>query len=233
MRRRTELAEANPEVIEYQQELIQSHHNMGVWKRITARSRKDLQYAEDHFRKALAISGRIDFPLSPDLRSQHLRTAVNLAAVQEKVGRRQEAMTAYREAAQGYESLTRLYPLTPAYGELLGQVYNQLASLTRRECQFADEERFRLQSLALWEQMVKRNPSVPKYESDLALTHVYLGEIDKDRQKPKEAATHWRLAESIWARLLKDHPHNPDIGLFKMNLNLVRKDLNALGGDKK
>ena len=83
---------------------------------------------------------------------------------------------------------------------------------------------------AILERLVRGNPAVTEYQSQLALNHNNIGSFLRETGKPTEALAAYMQAREIFERLVLEHPESPDyasnLGGQALN-NLALIDLNA------
>ncbi len=132
---RLRLVKLAPAVADYQLDLSESYHHLGLSLHRAAKPRD----AEEMLGKALVLRRQLadEHPRLP-LYWRHLsRTIYRQGAVYTSLNQLPQAETAMREARRLLKNLTAEYPRVPRYREELGQVTNSLGMVHLRSGEYA------------------------------------------------------------------------------------------------
>jgi serine/threonine-protein kinase len=176
--------------------------------------KKKSSMAEQSYKRSLAILAKLTQTHANISQYQYLTAHdyMGLGLVYANLSKVEEAVTAFQNAAKVLSELKRREPTTPDYQTALGVVYTNLANLyfhTMRD--LAKSEAARQAALAIQEQLVKQNPEVTQYRSDLAGGYYDLGlYYVLTRQLPK-AKPLLEKALAFRQQLARENPGHPPL----------------------
>jgi serine/threonine-protein kinase len=126
------------------------------------------------------------------------------------LGRKEQALPAYRRAVEILEKLVADFPTVPAYRHDLANCHGNLGNLWAGMRQWSMAEPAYQRALELREKLAADFPTVPEYRYDLANSHYSLGvQLTAMGQWPKAEAAHQR-ALRILEKLVADFPTVPE-----------------------
>lgn len=132
-----------------------------------------------------------------------------------------------------YSALLEANPADPEVRQHAARGYGRLATLHQFLGHAAQAEEMNRIALALQTDLLWGSPDVPKYLSDVALTHDRLGTLYHEHlQRQSEAEYHYRQALSIWKRLAERHAdrveYQEELSLSQNNLGAFLRRTNRL-----
>ncbi len=194
--------------------------SLDTQKTISAEQKKFLEGVLGYYREFAAAKG--DDKLA---RARHARAAYRVGLIESRLGRKEEAMVAFRLALNGSAALATDYPAVPDYRSSLATSHGNLGILLQDLGQkTAAEEQYK-KALAIDEKLAADFPTVVQYREGLALSHYYLGRLFDDLGREVAAEEQLRKGMTILERLTAEFPAVPE---HRLRLALSHTSLGVL-----
>jgi tetratricopeptide (TPR) repeat protein/tRNA A-37 threonylcarbamoyl transferase component Bud32 len=220
---REKLAEANPGVASYQNDLAISYHNMGAHLYRSGR----LSDASAAFLTAVNIRQKL-LDANPSLTKFRLDLAGSqhgVADVLEKMGKPAEAMAEYKKAQALYRELVDANPAVTEFQRQLSWCDNQIAIMLSHAGKPTE-------ALAAWqnvagirEKLAEDNPTVTSFQNELESTYANIGVVLAQTGKTAEALAAFQKALTIIQKLADADPANPN---HQANLANIHNEMGRL-----
>jgi tetratricopeptide (TPR) repeat protein len=195
-----ELRRADPQNIEYLQELARTHSNRGILY-AHGPDATGSNLAESDFREAIRLLEPLAARSADPTPSQELgRASNNLGSLLAEQRRESEARELYHRAVQIHEGLARSHPQNREYRLELAKFYNNLAYLLREQGNFDLASRNNSQALAVIDEMARPAPSLGIEQAD---GHNLRGAILEARSW-REAMPEYRRSLELYQNLAGD-----------------------------
>jgi serine/threonine-protein kinase len=107
----------------------------------------------------------------------------------------------------------------------LAEAAHEYAHLTQEIGDIQDGLRSHLESLAVWERLVRDHPATADYQHGLAMTEMCRGNMLDDAGHPEQAAEPYGKALVIRERLARD---NPNVAKFQRELAMIHFNIGTL-----
>jgi serine/threonine protein kinase/tetratricopeptide (TPR) repeat protein len=143
-------------------------------------------------------------------RARTAGAASRVGDIEYRLGRKEEAVAANRQALDGYEKLTADFPAVPAYRQELARHHNNLGVLLADLGKGAEAEQQYRQALAHQEKLAAEFPAIAAYRLDLPRNHHNLGFLLAGLGKGLEAERQYRQALALQDKLGADYPTVPE-----------------------
>jgi serine/threonine protein kinase/Tfp pilus assembly protein PilF len=152
------------------------------------------------------------------------KAALRVGYIQYRLGHKEDAIAALRQAQGDFAGLVGDFPAVPEYRRELAGSHNDLGALLRDHGQWHESEQQYRQALALLERLATEFPAVPNYRRELAGSHNDLGLALAGLGKRREAEQQYRQALALLERLATEFPDKPAYRhwLAKSRINLGR-----------
>jgi serine/threonine protein kinase/tetratricopeptide (TPR) repeat protein len=155
-------------------------------------------------------------------RARTAAAAYRVGEIENRLGRKKEAVDPFQMARDGYASLATDFPAEPEYRYELGRSRNALGStLVALGKRSQAEEEFH-NAIAINEKLTADLPAVPKYQRELAVSHSSLGSTLLQLGKRSNAEEEIRKALTIREKLAADFATVPtyrsDLAFSHVNL---------------
>jgi serine/threonine protein kinase/tetratricopeptide (TPR) repeat protein len=177
---------------------------LSAQKELTKGQRQFLQRALDYYREFAA-----EAPTDLDGRKLDAEANYRVAYLLQALGQREDAITAYREAARGYESLIADLPAEPEYRKSLALCHKNVGTLLIGIGRLQESEGEYRTGLALVEELAAQDPANLKYRHDIATFHLDLGQSFARLGRVAAAETEYRTALARLEKLSVDDPADP------------------------
>jgi tetratricopeptide (TPR) repeat protein len=164
-----------------------------------------LEGALNYYRDLLQQRGQ-----DPSLRVEVARTYFRVGHINNRIGSKTEALTAYQQAQTLLQELVRDHPAEPFYRSQLAKTQTNLANLHVEFAQDAEGQRCLQEARTLLEGLVRDHPRVLEYQVDLGIAYIASG-YEEHRAGRLEAARRFlQQSRDLWEQLVRDHPQEPD-----------------------
>jgi tetratricopeptide (TPR) repeat protein len=201
---RQKLADAHPDVAEYQRDVALSHNNIGLAYIRTGKPEEALTPT----RNALAIYQNLAdaHPGIPayerDAGWSHYSIGVLLA----KIGKPAEAIQAHQQALAIRQKLVAVNPAVAQFQNDLAWSYIELGRLLAYQQRFAEGFTALNAGLAIRQKLAEADPKNMEHASDLGYSHAYRGWALVRSAQPSQAAVDLRRALELWAKAKSPNP---------------------------
>jgi tetratricopeptide (TPR) repeat protein len=193
-------------------------------KELTPDQKKFLAEVLTYYKEFAAATGTDE-----QTRSRTANAAFRVGMIEYRLGRKDEAVAAFRSAQAGYERLAADFPAAPAYRQKRADSLNRLGIMLETLGRRADAREQFKEAIALLERLAAEAPDVPGYRNDLANSHGNLGRLLKELGERPEAEKQLRKAVALQEVLAKEAPdgrsYRQDLAINHNNLGLLLKDL--------
>ena len=221
-----ELADAQPQVVEYRSQLAVAKNNLALALSHAGRSDEGRQALLDAISLQQQLVGE-----QPQVTRHRVELALshnNLGAQLRDAGKVEQARAAFREAVRQGQRAVAAQPDDVAASRNLAAAYNNLAALNRGQDQDASVALYR-QAADLQRQAVKTNPTELKYRSELATTLNNLGAAQARGNQLAAAVATYRDAIELQKDVLRivplDRTFRHDLAVTYNNLGLTHARL--------
>ena len=167
-------------------------HSLATQTIISEDQKKFLRNVLKYYQELLPEQGQDE-----TARSRVARAAFRVGMIEERLGRKQEALAAFGQARELYASLSADFPKSPHYRVQLAWCHNNLADLEDDVGSLESSEHRYRDALRVWEQLVAEFPMTLEYRQDLALGYNNLGAVLRKRSRSAEAEECYRKSLSI------------------------------------
>ena len=223
------LAEANPAVTQFQNDLASSYHNSGVLRRATGHPEEALQSTE----QALAIRRRLAEanPAVTQFQKDLAGCYNNIGLLKSESRHPAEALHSYEQALAIQQRLAEANPAVTQFQKDLASSHDNIGILQQATGHLEEALRSCEQALAIRRRLSEASPAVPDFQSDLGgtLHNIALIDIMEERwgaarDRLLEAVQHQRVA-------LEGNPRHPTYRQFLHNhlASLARTMLSLRG----
>jgi eukaryotic-like serine/threonine-protein kinase len=174
--------------------------------------RELLQKAREFYEKFLNERGD-----DPQVQWQAARSSWQLGYIERMLGNPVKAEANYREAIERLDQVVARYPANVRYREDLAQIHEDRGSLLSEAQRLPAAETQHLAAQALRQQLAEEDGNNPRYRQLLALSSLYLGQIQYRRGEfnkakqtltdaleqmrrvsvPGDTARHWQIAQIL------------------------------------
>jgi tetratricopeptide (TPR) repeat protein len=161
-------------------------------------------------------------------RSRTAHAAHRVGLIEYRLGRLEEAASAFRLARDGFAQLVADFPAVPGYRQNLATSHGNLGVVLSHLGKGAEAERECRRALALYERLAADSPAVPKYRQELASSHYNLARLLHGLGKLPEAERHLRGALALYEKLAADSPAVPQ---YRRELAISHNRLGVLLSD--
>ena len=194
-------------------------------KDISPEQKKFLQNVLGYYREFA------DEPTDDELsRRRHARAARQVGTIEFRLGRKREALEAFRLARAGYASLSADITTRPEYRQELARCHNGVGLMLVALGQSTSALEHYRQGLTILETLVAEFPDRPEYRRDLGLAHTGQGALLQGLGQGAAAAEQFRKGLAIQIALVAEFPDNSeyrhDVARGHFNLGNA---LNGLG----
>jgi tetratricopeptide (TPR) repeat protein len=220
---RQKLAEANPEVASYQNDLSSSYNNMGahLYRAGNLSDASAAYLAAVNIRQKLLNANPSDSKMRLDLAgSQH-----GMADVLEKMGKPTEAMAEYEKAQALYRKLVDSNPAVTEFQRQLSWCNNQIAIMLMHAGKPMEALAAWRNAAAIREKLAADNPTVTSFQNELEGTYANIGVVLAQTGKTAEALAVFQKAQAIIQKLADAHPADPN---HQANLANIHNELGRL-----
>jgi serine/threonine protein kinase/tetratricopeptide (TPR) repeat protein len=217
------LAEANPAVAEYQNDLAKIHNSIGVLLRETGKPAEALKAYE----RALAIYQELA-DANPTVTSYQNGQAVShlhIGLLFSTTRKPAKALEAYERALAIQQKLVDANPTVTVYQSNLAIIHNNSGIVLRDTGKLGEALNAYEKALGIQQQLANANPSVTAYQSNLAASHHNIGQFFHDTGKPTEALKAYRRALAIRQQLVDA---NPTVSEYQRDLAKIHNNLGSL-----
>jgi len=135
--------------------------------------------------------------------------ASRVAAIEVRLGRKEQGLAAARMAADGFRSLAADFPSDPTYRASHAGNQNVVALLSSELGDHAEAEKQYLEAVAIQEKLVADLPEVPGHRSLLASIRNNLALLYTQLKRPAEAEQQYLLALAAQEKVAADFPNEP------------------------
>jgi tetratricopeptide (TPR) repeat protein len=205
------LAEAHPDVWDYQRELAQAYYWLTIAQpnglihgpgATTART----QEAEATCRQALALSERLvaKFPEKPDYRLELAHCNHRAGELLMAIGQTQRAEQAFRRALALKAEVAKGSPQNPDYRSNLAHGHARLGGLLVDTNRPAEAEQAYRAALGIREDLAIAFPNNAVYRWDVAHSHMMLGDVLQRRGRFQDAEQAYRSARQGAEKLVTE-----------------------------
>lgn len=160
---------------------------------------------------------------APTTRARIAHAAFRVGLIEERLGRTQEAATAFGEARDLYQKLVEDSPDALPFQQQLALCFNNLGNAAS-DLGTTDQAESNYREAIRIQQRIAGGPlrSVPEYQSNLALSHNNLGALLRKLGRESDAETEYQNALAIRKQLATNFPENTEYlhGLAKTHNHL-------------
>jgi tetratricopeptide (TPR) repeat protein len=202
------------------QELARSWYNDGL----ALAEQGQLEPARQACEQAIVLLEPITWEAAPPGPRQDLaRAQLNLGTLLRRLGKPQEALSAYQGALQQLDGLLEQAPGKPEYRHEKAVCHLNLGNLAARELKQPQRARVEYdQARTLLDKLTHEFPARPTYQEKLANLENSLGALAVEEKQNEEAERHWKESARLFeqmTRTWKDVPrHQHDLGMVQGNL---------------
>jgi serine/threonine protein kinase len=168
---------------------------------ISEEQKRFLVGALDHYR-AFAREGADDEPG----RRRIAAAAYRLGQIEDRLGRREEAVAAFRQSLQSYEALSAADPTETRYLREMANCHNCLGCELSNLGQRRQDEAHHRQALAIREKLATENPNAADYRRELSATYYNLGLLLAESDRKSEAREQLESAVAVREKLAAETP---------------------------
>jgi tetratricopeptide (TPR) repeat protein len=222
------LVDISPAVPRYQQELAETHQQLGGLLKELGQpddARTEYETSRDLRQKLTAA-----FPTVPDYQHDLAGSHIGLGNLFGALGQRDAARTEYDIALNLLKKLDAAFPAVPRYQQELAGTHHNLGLLLRN---LGEKEAARTEydiALNILKKLARSFPAAPRYQHDLATTRHNLGVLLGELGQRDAARMEYERARELFKKLVADFPAVPD---YQHNLanshNSVGIELMELG----
>jgi tetratricopeptide (TPR) repeat protein len=161
-------------------------------------------------------------------RARTAEEAYRVGFIESRLGRKEEAVTAFLQARDGYAELAAEFPAVPQYRISLARSHNFLGMMLADLGKPREAERQFRQALDLQEKLTAEFLAVPQHQQFLARIHNNLGGLMYRLGKQSEAEKHFRQALALREKLITEFPAVPE---YRIDLSKSHGNLGVLLGN--
>ncbi len=201
---REKLAQENPTVIKYQNDLAASHNNLGALLSATGKNAE----AREAYDQAILIKKKLaqENPTVTKYQNNLAASHNNLGALLASTGKNAEAREAYEQAIRIQKKLAEENPTVTKYQNNLANSYNNLGFLLHNTGKNDEAREACEQAIRIQKKLAQENPTVTEYQNILAGSHLNLGNLLRATGKNAEAREAYDQALLIRKRLAQENP---------------------------
>ncbi len=221
---RQKLADANPTVTAFQNDLAQSHIEIGI--ELQDQMGKPTE-ALAAFREALAIRQKV-YDANPTViafKSDLANSYYNIGVMLRYADQPEESLAASEKARDIYQELADANPAVNGFQGGLAASHQCVAWLLgmsgkREESLAADQK-----ALMILQKLADANPAVTQFQSDLAQSHYNIGRWLEEGGQPRESLAAKQRALEIYQKLADA---NPTVPSYRSDLASIENSIGRL-----
>jgi serine/threonine-protein kinase len=195
-------------------------------------------YQREILEKALAFYERFALPQSrdPQVRFEAAQAAMRVGGIRSRLGKKDAAEEAYRQALGILSGLVSDHPAAPVYRDALAQAHHELGAVFLAEARWSETEREYREAVAIWSALARQGPSTAEYRSRLSHAHASLGLLyfRQMHGRVEEAEAEFRQALEAADRLARENPdlvaHQESLAEILSNYAILRMNRGDLTG---
>jgi serine/threonine-protein kinase len=201
---RQKLADANPSVGEYQNELARSHDAIGLLLSVVGRATEALRSYE----RALAIRQKLADanPTVAEFQSDLARSHSAIGLLRSDTGQTAEALRSYERALEIRRALADAKPAVARFQSELARSHNAIGLLLSDAGRAPEALRSYERALEIRQALADAHPADRGFHSDLALSHYNLGTVQSGMGRSTEALRSFERSLAIQERLSDANP---------------------------
>jgi serine/threonine-protein kinase len=201
---RRKLVDANPTVIEFQNNLSSSHNNIGLLLASTGKTGEALEAHE----QALEIRRKLveANPTVTEFEDRLARTHNNIGVLLSATGKPVEALQAHEMALQILRKLTEANPKVSELQTDLAASLNNIGQLLGAGGKTAEALEAHQEAIEILGKLSEANPTVSEFQSALATSHTNVASLLGKSGNPAEALESLDAGLKIWRRLAEENP---------------------------
>jgi tetratricopeptide (TPR) repeat protein len=158
-------------------------------------------------------------------RARSANAAYRVGLIEDRLGRIEQAIVAFRMARDGYQGLAAEFPAVPSYRMELAKNHTSLGhALEVGGNPVEAQEQYR-SALVIQKRLTADLPVTPEYRRDLVITHNNLGNLLARTGNTAEAEEKYRAGLTIAEKLAADFPAPPE---YRQNLSITHNKLGIL-----
>jgi tetratricopeptide (TPR) repeat protein len=158
-------------------------------------------------------------------RARSANAAYRVGLIEDRLGRIEQAIVAFRMARDGYQGLAADFPAVPSYRMELAKNHTSLGHALEVVGNTVEAQEQYRSALAIQERLTADLPAAPEYRQDLVITHNNLGGLLSSTGKTAEAEEKFRAGLTIAEKLAADFPAPPE---YRQNLVITHNNLGYL-----
>jgi tetratricopeptide (TPR) repeat protein len=162
----------------------------------------------DTHREALSLLDRLpaEFAAQEAIRNSRAAVQNNLGNSYVRLGRLDEAETAFRAAIAIYEQLVLVQPDNPQYRRGLAATHGNMASAWFEARRFSDSLSANETARSQWQQLVREHPDMPEPRHEYGISCLNLGKLYDNMMRAEPALDMHREAVATLTKLVQDQP---------------------------
>jgi serine/threonine protein kinase len=217
------LADANPTVTQFQNELGRSHYNTGILLSDTGRPAEALQAYESALliHKKLVEANPTVTEFQSDLAASHNNLGILLSAT----GQPAEALKAYEAALLIHKKLVEANPTVTQFQSALATSHYNIGNLLSATGRPAEALQAYESALLIRKKLIEANPTVTEFQNALARSHGNIGNLLSATGRPAEALQAYEAALLIQKKLVEA---NPTVTEFQSDLAASHNNIGLL-----
>jgi tetratricopeptide (TPR) repeat protein len=158
-------------------------------------------------------------------RARLAAAAYRVGRIEDRLGRTDQALAAFRVATDQYAALVADSPAAPDFRRNLATSHHSLGVVFKGQGKAAEAEAEYLTALRLRTELAAAHPAVADYRRELATTHYLLGNLFRERRQTPAAEDHLRSALALQVAVFADGPAVP---AHRVELARIRHTLGVL-----